>query len=235
MGSCKPSEAPGRIALPRVKSSKSYLSAEEREQQIVEKAIEYFSDYGFQASTREIAKHIGITQPLLYRYFKTKNDLIDRVYKEIFLTRWRGEWQIDLQNRDIPFRVRLKDYLRNYCDSILDRNWIRIFLLGALADQTINKRYLAMLQERTFPIILNEFYSAIGIDSADESNRALDNEILWSFHSSFFYIGVRKYVYQLSVPDNLDEIVDVRVNAFLDGAENEFIARRKAAPKAINQ
>ncbi|MBO9123770.1 MULTISPECIES: TetR/AcrR family transcriptional regulator [unclassified Rhizobium] len=218
--------------MPREKSSKSYLSAEEREQQIVSKAIEFFSDYGFQASTREIAKHIGITQPLLYRYFKTKNDLIDRVYKEIFLTRWKGEWQTELQNRDAPFRDRLKRYLRNYCDSILDRNWIRIFLLGALNDQTINRRYLAMLQERTFPIILNELYASIGIDSADEHNRSLDNEILWSFHSSFFYIGVRKYVYQLDVPENLDEIVDARVDAFLDGAESEFISRRKKIRRA---
>lgn len=218
--------------MARVKSSKSYLSAKERENQIVEKAIEYFSDFGFQASTREIAKHIGITQPLLYRYFKTKGELIDRVYSEVFLSRWKGEWQTDLQNRDVPFRIRFKEYLRNYCDSILDRNWIRIFLLGALNDQTINRRYLSMLQERTFPIILAELYASIGIDNTDEGNRALDNEILWSFHSSFFYIGVRKFVYQLAVPDNLDEVVDARVNAFLDGAEAEFIARRKVSAKS---
>ncbi len=215
--------------MPSRKKPNSYLSAEAREQQIVEMAIDYFSEYGFQASTREIAKHINITQPLLYRYFKTKNDLIERVYKEVFLDQWRGEWQIDLQSREIPFRDRLKNYLIDYCNSILDRNWIRIFLLGALNDQTINKRYLAMLQERTFPIILNELYASIGIESSDERNRALDNEILWSFHSSFFYIGVRKYVYQLEVPENIEEIIDARVNAFLDGAEAEFIARRKSA------
>lgn len=213
-----------------VKSSgKSYLSYAKREKQIVEKAVEYFSEYGFQASTREIAKHVGVTQPLLYRYFKTKGDLIDRVYQEIFLNRWRGEWQSDLQDRNVLFRDRLKRYLAEYCTSILDREWIRLFLLGAFADQTINKRYLAMLQERTFPIILTELYASIGIVSSDERDRALDNEILWSFHSSFFYIGVRKYVYQLTVPENLDEVIDVKVDAFLDGVTTEFIARRKHA------
>jgi AcrR family transcriptional regulator len=205
------------------------MSYADREKQIVEKAIEYFAEYGFQASTREIAKHVGVTQPLLYRYFKTKADLIDRVYQEIFLNRWRGEWQSDLQDRQVPFRDRLKRYLEDYCESILNREWVRLFLLGAFADQTINKRYLAMLQERTFPIILNELYASIGIVSTEEHDRSLDNEILWSFHSSFFYIGVRKYVYQLAVPENLKEVIDARVDAFLDGAPAEFVHRRKRA------
>ncbi len=54
----------------------------------------------------------------------------------------------------------------------------------------------------------------------------LDSEILWSFHSSFFYLGVRKYVYQLSVPDDIESLVDARVNAFLDGAAKQFTDRR---------
>ena len=83
-----------------------------------------------------------------------------------------------------------------------------------------------MLQERTFPIILNEFYHSIGMTNTDEANRQLDSEILWSFHSSFFYLGVRKYVYQLPVPDDIVSLVDARVNAFLDGAAKEFTERR---------
>lgn len=212
--------------MPKQDRPRSYLSYAERERQIVEKAIEYFSENGFKVSTREIARHVGVTQPLLYRYFKTKNDLIDRVFQEVFLNRWRGEWQIDLQNRSIPFRDRLIAYLKDYCSSILHREWIRIFLLGALDDQTINKRYLAMLQERTFPILLNELYASIGVVNSDEFDREIDNEILWSFHSGFFYIGVRKFVYQLSVPEDIDGLVEARVNAFLDGAATEFLSRR---------
>lgn len=213
--------------MPSSSQPKTYLSYADRERQIVEKAIEYFSENGFQASTREIAKHIGVTQPLLYRYFKTKNELVDRVFSEVFLTRWKGEWQVQLQDRSVPFRERLKVYLKDYCDSILHREWIRIFLLGALNDQSINKRYISMLQERTFPIILNEFYNSIGVTNTDEANWKLDSEILWSFHSSFFYLGVRKYVYQLPVPDDIDTLVDAKVDAFLDGAAKEFIDRRK--------
>jgi AcrR family transcriptional regulator len=45
------------------------LSPEEREQQIVEKAIQHFTRNGFGGSTRELARQIGVTQPLLYRFF----------------------------------------------------------------------------------------------------------------------------------------------------------------------
>ncbi|MET2829244.1 TetR/AcrR family transcriptional regulator [Mesorhizobium shangrilense] len=88
--------------MPSTGQPKTYLSAN-REKQIVEKAIEYFSENGFSASTREIAKHTGVTQSLLYRYFKTKGDIVDRAFNDVFLTRWKGEWQVELQNRAAPF------------------------------------------------------------------------------------------------------------------------------------
>lgn len=55
----------------------------EREQMIVRKAVKFFAEHGFDASTRELAKHIGVTQSLLYRYFPTKQALIEKVYSHV--------------------------------------------------------------------------------------------------------------------------------------------------------
>ena len=44
-------------------------------------AVELFAEKGFSATTRDIAEHLGIQQPLLYRYFSNKAELIERVYK----------------------------------------------------------------------------------------------------------------------------------------------------------
>ena len=52
----------------------------EREQLIIDGAIQFFADVGFAGQTRELAQRLGITQPLLYRYFPTKQDLIEKVY-----------------------------------------------------------------------------------------------------------------------------------------------------------
>ena len=59
-----PAEAPKRRRLKR----------EDRERMIVERAIEFFAEVGFAGQTRELAQRIGVTQPLLYRYFPTKEE-----------------------------------------------------------------------------------------------------------------------------------------------------------------
>ena len=45
------------------------LSPEDREQQILEGAVKFFAEKGFSGQTRELALQLGITQPLLYRYY----------------------------------------------------------------------------------------------------------------------------------------------------------------------
>ncbi|MDI7047032.1 TetR/AcrR family transcriptional regulator, partial [Escherichia coli] len=60
------------------------LAPEVRERQIVLKAVDHFATHGFSGSTRELARQLGVTQPLLYRYFPSKEALIDRVYEEVY-------------------------------------------------------------------------------------------------------------------------------------------------------
>ncbi len=52
------------------------LKAHERRQQILEVAGELFADRGFAGvTTRELAQRLGITEPILYRHFASKEDL----------------------------------------------------------------------------------------------------------------------------------------------------------------
>ena len=72
------------------------LSSEERREEFVQKATEFFAEEGFASSTRDLAKRLGVTQPLLYRYFASKDDLISEVYEAIYVRRWRAEWDLSL-------------------------------------------------------------------------------------------------------------------------------------------
>ena len=65
--------------------TKKRLTPSDREQEIIDEAVQFFAEVGFGGRTRDLAKRIGITQPLLYRYFPTKDDLIERVFKEVYL------------------------------------------------------------------------------------------------------------------------------------------------------
>src|ERR687891_1948274 len=69
-----PEAAPGRRRLPRG----------EREERIIEAAAALFADVGFEAPTRALAGRLGVTQALLYRYFPSKQHLIERVLKHTF-------------------------------------------------------------------------------------------------------------------------------------------------------
>ena len=52
------------------------MSSVERRMAIVEAATELFAAKGFRGTTtRELANNVGVTEPVLYQHFKTKNDL----------------------------------------------------------------------------------------------------------------------------------------------------------------
>ena len=53
------------------------LSGVDRERQILDGAIRFFSERGLDGQLRDLAQSIGITHTLLYHYFPTTEDLVD--------------------------------------------------------------------------------------------------------------------------------------------------------------
>jgi AcrR family transcriptional regulator len=203
---------------PRAAPKAAYLDAAARERQIVAAAIAFVARRGLYFTTRELADEIGISQPLLYRYFASKADLMNRIYDEVYLKRWDPRWLVALADRAVPVRDRLSAYLRDYTAAILDENWIRIFMASALADPSLSRRYLDMLHESTFPLILEEIAEEAGVElRPDPAAQGLARDVVWGFHSSFFYLGVRKFIYRLPIPEDLDALIALRVAVFLDG------------------
>jgi len=194
------------------------LAPEEREQLIVQKAIKYFATYGFSASTRDLAKEIGVSQPLLYRYFPNKEALADRVFHEVYLSRWNPEWEELLKDRAVPLDERLRTFYKEYGRVILKCDWIRIFIFAGLTREGINNRYLARLRERIFDVVLAEMRRQFKV--AEPTSRQYEDEIefIWGLHAAIFYVGVRKWIYGLRVPKDLDRLIDQKVEAFLDSA-----------------
>ncbi|CAG9246579.1 TetR family transcriptional regulator [Burkholderia diffusa] len=192
------------------------LAPEARERQIVEKAIEHFATHGFSGSTRELARQIGVTQPLLYRYFPSKEALIDRVYDEVYT--WNPDWEKMIADRTVPLQERLVAFYRAYAHTILRREWIRTFIFAGLSREGFNTRYLSRLRERVFLPVLRELRHEYDIATpATEAQRNAEIELVWSLHASIFYFGVRKWVYGLPVPDDLDTEIERLVDAFLHG------------------
>ena len=171
------------VEVAGVPEQHSYLPAHEREKQIVNAAIAFAAQHGFNFTTRELAEKMGITQPLLYRYFKNRQALIDRIFQEVYLSRWQPGWNDLLQDRTRPLLHRLVSYLRVYLKAILDEKWIRIFLISSFDDPEISQRYIAMLHDQTFRIILDEIaHETSGMVPSAPEKLELAREVIWSFH-----------------------------------------------------
>jgi AcrR family transcriptional regulator len=213
---------------PAVREVTRRLAPEEREQLIVQKAIKYFATYGFSASTRELAKEIGVSQPLLYRYFPNKDALADRVFHEVYLSRWNPEWEEILRDQARPLHARLLEFYQQYGRVILKSDWIRIFIFAGLTREGINNRYLARLRERVFDVVLAEMRRQFKI--ADPTPQQYEDEIefIWGMHAAIFYVGVRKWIYGMPVPKDLDRLIAQKVEAFLDSAPSVLKRIRKA-------
>ncbi len=69
-------------------TSEGRLTAEERSEAILREATREFAAYGFHgASTSTMARHLGISQPYIFKLFGTKKELflatLERVYERV--------------------------------------------------------------------------------------------------------------------------------------------------------
>ncbi len=194
------------------------LSPHEREHQIVKGAIDFVSDRGLNFSTRELANHLKISQSLLYRYFSHKDDIVEKIYERVYLGRWDPVWDETILDRSNSIEYRLKIYFKEYTKVILQKDWIRIFLLSAFDNPLISQRYIALLRKRIFQPLLDEQLVELNLPNlTDPAKKEMALELLWGFHSSFFYLGVRQWVFKVPTQVELDALIECRVNVFLPG------------------
>src|SRR5450756_38972 len=86
----------------RARAKQKRLSPDDRRKEFVAKATEFFSEEGFGGGTRDLARRLGVTQPLLYRYFPSKDDLIKEVYRAVYLEPLDTGWEKLLTDRSRP-------------------------------------------------------------------------------------------------------------------------------------
>jgi AcrR family transcriptional regulator len=200
------------------------LSSDERRRDFIRKSIELFAEDGFESSTRELARRLGVTQPLLYRYFPSKQDLVSAVYEEVYLRRWQPEWEALLADRSRPLRDRLTEFYALYTDAIFHPDWIRIYLYSGLKGEAINARYMKLVVDRILVPIFAEARAEAGLPTRAPTDGEIDQ--IWVIHGGIFYFGVIKLVYQKTPPETKDTAIAFAVDALVEGLKRGFAAER---------
>ena len=229
--------------MPRLKppgaavAARTRLPPSERERQIIDGAIAYFAEVGFSGQTRELSKRLGITQPLLYRYFSSKQALVDRVYQTVFEGRWNPAWVALLRDRSMPFRERLIEFYRQYAAATYRPDWIRIYMYAGLSGPTLNQRYIKLIKRELMPAYCGELRHHCGIDNLDDK-RIFEEEMefVWGLHGGIFYSAVRQHVYKTRIKVDFVTQVGFLVDNFLAGAKTTYprlLAAVTAQPDAL--
>ena len=215
--------------LPAVEKRKR-LSPDDRRKDFIRKATEFFADEGFNGGTRELARRLGVTQPLLYRYFPSKDDLIEEVYRTVYLEPLESGWEKRLTDRSRPIRERLQQFYNAYTDVIFTRTWLRIYLFSGLKGLDINRAYVSVVGEKILTRIIKECRFEAGLPTRGKPTPS-EIEMAWVFHSGIFYYGVRKYIYESPVLESKEDMIAAALDVYLAGVAKVFATAKEQADR----
>jgi AcrR family transcriptional regulator len=185
------------------------LSPEARRLQIVETAVAFFAEVGLDGRTRDLSARLGITQSLLYKYFDSKESLLEAVFEHVYLGRLSPDWPRLIADRSLSLEERMVRFYCEYTDAIFSYEWMRIFMFSGLAGAHLNRRYLDHVQSLLLGPLMDEIKFYAG------SRRRPEVEDIWNLHGGIIYLGIRKFIYQMETPDAVHPVIERAVTRFL--------------------
>lgn len=203
----------------------TYMRREDRRAQILEGATAFFAEHGLSGQTRELSARLGITQPLLYRYFSSKQVLLDTIFEELFVKRWDPSWRDLIKDRSLTLSERVSRFYAEFDARILTREWVRLFVFSGLGGYPYNKRVFRKLMTEIFRpwcVELRQLHGLPQVEAAEITHHEI--EMVWELHGVIFYHRMRQHIYGVKLHARIDEIVD-NLLFYLEGAAPRVLSR----------
>jgi hypothetical protein len=109
-------------------------------------------------------------------------------------------------------------------------------MFSGLKGMDLNARYLTLLRDRIYARVIRELRHEHGLPPPEKiAITEMEFEIVWGLHASIFYIGIRKWIYGLAIPDDTGAVVEELAVTFLDGAPNVMAKLVGRAPRETNR
>jgi AcrR family transcriptional regulator len=206
----------------------------DRRSMILNQAAEFFASNGPAASTRALAKALGITQALLYRYFPSKEALVRAVYNERFGQRWDPSWITLLQQQHGSLEERLTTFFAAYIERLSAADY-RLWMRAALEGWSFARFYHHDLVDHVLTPIVAELRNESGLPTLQAQPILYGElEIAFSLHGALTFLRIRRDVYNAPVhPDTL-AAVRLHVGIFMPGALQQIrLLHQPGAPAAL--
>lgn len=137
------------------------------EQQILETAERLFLEKGFDAtSTTQIAKAVGCNQALVHYYFRTKDNLFNRIFESKFKAFFQNIFETN-KLAGLSFSEKIKHIAETHFDLIAENPMLPRLILNELSRRPEHvkeiKEKLKTLPEQLFEIMNKELQEEIKV------------------------------------------------------------------------
>lgn len=138
-----------------MENKRARLSKEQRLDKIINAAIEVMARDGFkQASTKEIAQLSECTEALIFKYFKTKEDILDYIVQNVFVN--NDSELLNFLNKDNDFKTVLCELVHWYINEFVTKTKLyKVIVRYEYSNLEFGKFvYTERLARRLKPIVL---------------------------------------------------------------------------------
>jgi len=191
------------------------MPAADRRALILEKAFEYFAEYGLTGQTRGLAEACGVSQRLLYSVFPNKAALLAAVYDSGIAGPFKAIWFVQLRDRGQPLEQRLQAFYEEYYATILTRRWLRLFLYSSLAEVEMAPTYIAAIIRTLLDTVVEEAVADAGMPMP--ADRALVQELGWALHGNISHLAIRRHIYHDQTAMAPERVMALYIRTFLAG------------------
>jgi TetR/AcrR family transcriptional regulator len=199
------------------------MSGEERRRQLLDVAIELFSQRGFSGTTtREIAAAAGVTEAIIFRHFATKQDLYTAILAHATAASSMESWLVEVQaamdtdDDAALFRLIVARILEIHR---IEPRFERLMLHASLEGHEL----AVMHRDQIMASIGVKFQEYIERRQAAGALRSGDpRTIIFAVVGMAQYVGMKKYMYQCPNPLQSDEeITDALTSILMNGVQNQ--------------
>lgn len=209
-------EGPEEKASPRQRAKR--LPAAERKAIILHEAALFFAREGFAASTRDLADQLGVRQALLYKYFPSKEALLEEVFEKVFSVHWAMAWSKVIFDQSQSLEDRLTHCYAAQLETE-DGIALRLFLRAALDGLLLPGRRLDLVKEKLVLPVIGELRREANLPGLDAQPLMIGEfELFMVLHSSVIFYTMRTYIYGGPMTEDMRAVVRLYVATFLNGA-----------------
>lgn len=209
-------------ASPPQRQRAARLPAGERRASIIREASVFFAEQGFSASTRDLADRLGVRQALLYKYYPSKEALLESIFETVFSDQLSTSTANHLADRSQPLLERLCSFYSTY---IRERGGIgvRLFLRAALDHYSLPHRMAEAQRTKLINPLLQELRHDCDLPSLDEQPMLVgEYELALMLHGAVIFNQIRTHVHQRFPAEHVPDAIRLYIATFLDGARDQL-------------